>query len=416
MKAKELRAQRAKLIADARKLVDAASAEKRSLTPEEDAKFDAMMADADKHEADALRLEKLEAEERSLGDSQGRKTDPNPPGKTDPDQTEGEDNKPSDRRATPEYRSMFHQYLMHGFNGIGPVEQRALQADLDVSGGYLVTPTQMASELIKFVDDAVYIRQMATVIPVTSAQSLGAPSLDTDVADADWTSEIKTGSEDSSMAFGKRELNPHPLAKRIKVSNKLLRMAANSEDLVRQRLAYKFAIAEENAFLNGTGVNQPLGVFTASTLGISTGRDVSTGNTATEMTPDGLLNAIYSLKEQHQKAAEWMFHRDGIKQIRKMKDGNGQYLWSAGVAAGQPNMICDRPYRMSEYVPNTFTSGLYVGIIGNWKYYWIADALSFVIQRLIELYAESGQIGFIGRLEVDGMPVLEEAFARVKLG
>jgi len=75
-----------------------------------------------------------------------------------------------------------------------------------------------------------------------------------------------------------------------------------------------------------------------------------------------------------------------------------------------------RPYKMSEYCPNTFESGKYVGIIGDFKNYWIADALSMRIQRLNELYAASNQIGFIGRLESDGLPVLEEAFARITLG
>jgi HK97 family phage major capsid protein len=70
---------------------------------------------------------------------------------------------------------------------------------------------------------------------------------------------------------------------------------------------------------------------------------------------------------------------------------------------------------MSEYAPNTFTTGLYVGLIGDWSQYWIVDALDLTIQRLVELYAETNQTGFIGRMETDGAPVLAEAFARVKL-
>jgi HK97 family phage major capsid protein len=123
----------------------------------------------------------------------------------------------------------------------------------------------------------------------------------------------------------------------------------------------------------------------------------------------------YSLKPQYQKTAEWLFHRDALKQIRKLKDGNGQYLWMTGITAGAPDMILDRPVNQSEYAPNTFTTGLYVGLLGDLRFYWIADSLDLQIQRLVELYAETNQVGFIGRLECDGMPVLEEAFARVKL-
>jgi HK97 family phage major capsid protein len=70
---------------------------------------------------------------------------------------------------------------------------------------------------------------------------------------------------------------------------------------------------------------------------------------------------------------------------------------------------------MSEYMSNTFTTGLYVGILGDFSNYWIADAQSLEFQVLSELYAETNQVGLIGRMDSDGMPVLEEAFVRVKL-
>ncbi|MGE6825815.1 phage major capsid protein, partial [Pseudomonas soli] len=74
----------------------------------------------------------------------------------------------------------------------------------------------------------------------------------------------------------------------------------------------------------------------------------------------------------------------------------------------------DVPYVISEFAPNTFTNGLYSGMIGDFSYYWIAEAVNLEIQRLVELYAESNQVGFIGRQEADAMPVLAEAFVRIK--
>jgi HK97 family phage major capsid protein len=71
---------------------------------------------------------------------------------------------------------------------------------------------------------------------------------------------------------------------------------------------------------------------------------------------------------------------------------------------------------MSEYAPNTFSTGLYVGILGDFSQYWIVDSLSLEVQRLQELYATANQVGYIFRQESDGQPVLEEAFSRVKLG
>jgi HK97 family phage major capsid protein len=242
------------------------------------------------------------------------------------------------------------------------------------------------------------------------------PYLAADPDDADWTSELGTGNEDGAMSFGKRELTPKPLAKRIKVSNKLLRLNPDVEQLVIDRLAYKFAVSYEKAGMTGSGANQPLGVFTASANGISTGRDVSTDNAQTAFTADGLKNAKYTLKAGYWARAKWVFHRDGVKMLAKLKDGEGRYLWQNSVQLGQPDMYDGVPVFTSEYAPNTFTSGLYVGIIGDFSYYHTADALDFSIQRLNELYAATNQTGFIGRLESDGMPVLEEAFVRVKLG
>jgi len=252
-------------------------------------------------------------------------------------------------------------------------------------------------------------------MPVTNAQSLGIPTLDADPADATWTSELGTGSEDSSMTFGKRELSPKPLAKRIKVSRKLLRLTPDVEALTIQRLAYKFGITFEKALLTGSGANEPLGVFTASADGITTARDVSTGNIATAFTFDGLINAKYSIKAGYWSRLRWLFHRDAVKMLAKLKDGDGQYIWRESVRMGEPDMLLGAPLAISEYVPNTFTASQYVGLVGDFSNVWYSDATNFQVQRLDELYAETNQVGFIGRMESDAMPVLAEAFARIKL-
>ncbi len=108
-------------------------------------------------------------------------------------------------------------------------------------------------------------------------------------------------------------------------------------------------------------------------------------------------------------------HRDVVRDIRKLKDGNSQYLWTAGLS-GQPSTILERPFVMSEYAPNTFTTGLYLAIVGDFRAgYWIVDALSMVVQRLAELFTLKNQVGLKGSKETDGMPVLENAFARLIL-
>lgn len=319
-------------------------------------------------------------------------------------------------RGTAEYATVFSNYLRNGssaFNGASPQIRAALQSDSDTAGGSTVVSEQFSDRFIQSVNNQVFMRQLSTIDTVANAQSLGIPTITSDPDDADWTSEIATGSEDQSMAFGKRELRPHPLAKRIKISKKLMRLNAKIEAKVMERMSYKFAVPQEKGFLVGTGAQQPLGIFTASNNGISTARDVQTGSTTDIPSADPLFDALYSLKSQYQIKSTWALSREFVKRVRKLKTTQGEYLWQPAISGGQPSLILDRPFFMSEYVPNIFTTGKYVGAIGDFSFYNIVDALDLEIERLTELYAESNQMGFIGRAECDGMPVLEEAFARL---
>ena len=427
----EMRQKRATLITNARALLDRAEGEKRDLTQEEQNNWDGMMKEANQLKGTIDREERMMEQEVDLGQSVTAATRPELDGRNGGGERiefrsrsmRNADQEDPEWRTNPEwrrilrtgassYRAGFRQFL----RGL-PIsaEMRALQADLDTQGGYLMAPIQMVDRIIQAVDDAVFIRRLASVFAVPNADSLGVPTLDSDPADADWTSELATGGEDGSMSFGKRELKPHPLAKRIKLSRKLIMKVPNAEDLTVTRLGYKFGITQEKGFLTGNGSGQPLGVFTASPNGISTGRDVSSGNTTTSMAGDGLINAKYALKAQYWPRAQWLFHRDGVAQVAKLKDTTNQYLWQPGLQAGQPDRLLNFPVNMSEYAPNTFTTGLYTGILGDFSNYWIADSMAMEVQRLLELYAENNQIGLIGRLDTDGAPVLEEAFVRVKL-
>lgn len=404
----ELRKKRAQLVTEARTVLDSAESEKRDMSQAENEQYDAIMADVDKSGLDIQREERMIAAE-----VEARKNNPALPPTEPP---KGEPENRTDPRETSEYRSAFVKYMRGGRGNVNETEYRAMQADSDATGGFLVAPQTFVNELIKRVDNEVYIRQLATVFQLPKSESMGVPTLRSNPDDADWTSELQTGKQDTGMTFGKRELRPHPLGKKELVSNKLLRVSTmDIEALVRDRLAYKFGITHEKAFMTGSGSEQPLGLFTPSHDGISTDRDVATGNKQTSLTTDGLIEAKFTLKPQYWKKSQWGFHRETVKMIRKLKDGEGNYIWNAGIKTGAPDTILDLPYFMSEYAPNTYTTGKYVGIIGDFSYYWIADAIDMQIQRLTELYAETNQVGFIARLETDGAPVLEQAFVRVTL-
>lgn len=315
-------------------------------------------------------------------------------------------------RAADKYRQSFLGYLR------GDRQQLGLQVSKDNKGGYLAPP-QFVAQLITFLDNDVFMRQLANVLPpMPSAVNIGVPTWEADPGDADWTAEVPAADldEDDTASLGRRDFMPQLLTKVLKVSNKLLRTSViDPEGLLIQRLGYKFSVTEEQAFLTGSGAGRPLGVFTASDDGIPTSRD-KTCASQTTFTADELIDTLYLLKGAYQRNATWLFHRDALKIIRKLKDGQGQYLWQPGLPGGQPATILDRPLVMSEYAPNTFTTGLYAGMVGDFKAgYWIADSLEMEVQRLVELGALRNQTILIARKETDGAPVLGEAFARLKL-
>lgn len=328
---------------------------------------------------------------------------------------------------TPELKAAFKRVLLGDHrDDWSDVERKGMQAAIlhkaqsfgqDTAGGYLVTPVQFVQELITEVKNQCFIRGLARNIPVIGAASLGVPTLETDLSDADWTSELTEAQEDQ-VGIGKRELKPNYLSKLVTISRPLLRMAAiDPEGLVADRAAYKFAVTEEKAFLIGDGNKKPLGVMVSSNDGIKADRDVESG-TVNDFKGDDLIEIYGSMKPAYRPNANWIFHRDGMTKARKLKDGVGNYIWQPFDFQGRmltgayPGLILGRPYYESEYMPNTYTTGNYYCIFGDFSKYWIATNLMMEVQVLLEKYALTNKNGYVFRMEVDGMPVLSEAFAR----
>lgn len=404
----ENRQKRHKLLEDARGLLDKAEEEKRELSAEEDGQYQLMRTDAASLLVDIEKQEernRLEAEikenERSLSETTEGK--------------EGRKGKPNEDGEKTALKLAFQNYLRSGHKGMDPQEYRDLSAGTATEGGYLYPGEQFVDELIQAVTDVTITRQIARGFAIPGKDSLGAPTLDTRMGAAVWGSELGIPSRDADLAFGKRELTPHPMAREIPVSQTLLRNAPNVESLVISELARVGAELEENAFMTGDGAQKPLGMFTASSDGIPTSRDVSTGNTTTSPTFDGLKSAKYEMKQIYWPNLKWLFHRDTMELIAKLKDGEGRYLLQDSVTEGEPDRLIGFPIMLNEFVPSTATTGLYVGMLADFNHYWIVDSIDIDINRLDELLARSNKALFIMRGGVDGAPVLSEAFVRVKL-
>jgi HK97 family phage major capsid protein len=396
----ELRQKRANIIAQARAILDKAEGEKRALTAEEETNYNKAIDDATSLKSQIEREERQQQMERDLGN-----THTPPVGNLT-------DEERSKQEKITEIRAAFRKGLASGNYD----EYRALQMTNATQAGFLVAPEQFMAELIKELDNNFYIRQYARKFTVKGTHSLGFPKRMSRASRAVRGTEISAPVPDTQLSFGKREFRPKWMTAEILVSKPLLQNAAvNPEEIVRAELAYAFAQTQEQEFFTGNGAEEALGLFTASDLGISTNRDVLSGSD-TGITFDSVIDAKFSIKQQYWKNLRWLYHRDAVKQLVKIKDGEGQYIWRESVRQGEPDKLLGFDFLMSEYAPNDFSTGKYAGMLCDLSMYWIADSLDMEIQALYELYARTNQVDFIARAANDGMPVLEECCARIKIG
>ena len=315
-----------------------------------------------------------------------------------------------------EYKRAFNAYLRKGTTPLSAAQLKALSVGEATAGGYLVQDTELNILITKARQSSV-MRRISNVLPQVPSGALIAPTEESIFSDPSWTNEIAFGNEDAVKPFGGRYLQPHPLAKLVKVSNTFLRLPNfDVPAYVAERLGYKFGVAEENGFVNGTGVQQPLGI--KNTAGLPT--YTTAGSNA--VAGDDLINWVYSLPAAYAANARILCNRALIRKVRTLKNVvDGQYIWQPGLSAGAPSTLLDTPYETSDSfddgldASDVFEDNAVVGIIGDWSYFWIVDAMGMTVQRLNELYAATNQTGFIGRKEADGMAILAEAFYALKI-
>ena len=210
---------------------------------------------------------------------------------------------------------------------------------------------------------------------------------------------------ESDDSFGQVSIGAYKLGTMIKVSEELLNDSVfDLQSYITREFARRIGSREEEAFFTGNGTGKPLGIL-AATGGAETG---ITAASATAVTADELIDLYYSLRSPYRRNAVWTLNDSTVKAIRKLKDGNGQYLWQPGITAGAPDMILGRPVRTSTYMPE-IAAGAKTIAFGDFSYYWIADRQGRSFKRLNELFAATGQVGFLASQRVDGKLVLPEA-------
>ena len=301
-------------------------------------------------------------------------------------------------RASDEYKTAFWGMIRN--RSASHAVMNALQIGTDSEGGYLV-PDEYERTLVQGLEEENVLRSLCTVIQ-TSSGDRKIP-LVASHGTASWVDEEGT-IPDSDDVFGQISIGAHKVATMIKVSDELLQDSVfNVESYIAAEFARRIGAAEEEAFITGNGTGKPTGLLHA-TNGAGTG--VTTAGAA--LTADEIFDLVHSIKSVYRKKAVFLLNDSTLKAIRKLKDGQGQYLWQPGLKEGQPDTLLNYRLVTSPFMPE-IAAGNKVILFGDFKSYWIADRQGRSFQRLNELYAVTGQVGFRATQRVDGRLVLAEA-------
>ena len=389
----ELREKRAKAWDTAKQFLDAKRGADGMLSEEDTATYDKMEQDVMNLGKEIERLERQVAIDAELSKATSTPLTGKPGAKM------GKDEKEKSGRASDEYKCSFWNAMR--VKAPMPSVLNALQEGTDSEGGYLV-PDEFERTLVETLEEENVFRTLAHVIR-TSSGDRKIPVV-ASKGSASWVDE-EGAYQESDDAFSQVSIGAYKLGTMIKVSEELLADSVfDLEAYISKEFARRIGAREEESFFNGDGKGKPLGILAAAG-----GAEVGvTAASATAITADEVIDLFYSLKAPYRKNAVWVLNDATVKQIRKLKDSTGQYLWQPSLVAGTPDTILGRPVKTSAFMP-TAAAGAKTIAFGDFKYYWIADRQGRTFKKLSELYAANGQVGFMGTQRVDGKLILPEA-------
>lgn len=383
----ELKQEATQIINEMRALNDRAKSEKREFSADEQAKFNALDERFNTISAQIKRAEKLLEAERFMNSA--------PSHETPSEQNE---------RAIDESErtSAFFRMLAKS-----PGEQhqlsRALGITTDADGGYTI-PKAFASSVIEKLNKETLMRKISSVISTSSTTQIPVEATRPSFA---WLAEAAAFSE-ANATFSKIELNAHKCGGVIKLSTEILEDSSiDIENYIRNKMYDALSDLEEQAFLNGTGTNQPTGVCNGLTASVTTA-------TQTTIKYEEVLDLYYALAKSYRANACFIVSDSFEKQLRLIKDSNGMPIWQPALSAGAPNTLLGRPIYTSEFLPAVAKDAM-PAIFGDFSYYQIADRGGISLQRLNELYAINGQIGLLIQKRVDAKLTLADAVKALKM-
>lgn len=352
----------------------------REMTAEEQQRWETMLSDYDK--ADKA----VEAEERFM-DIQRKQAEQEVAGRDSLlGQTIGE-----------EYRRAFGDYLLNGASGISSesratIEQRAGIAGL--SGG-LIIPKTLASEIEVALKAYGGMFEAATILNTSHGGDLILPTVNDTSAKAAIVSEYDQSTK-RAPSFGSVVLKAYTYRTPIiPVSQELIQDSAFDLDALLSRLlADSFSRGVNEDLTTGSGTGKPTGIVTAATA-------CTTQAAAASIKLDDIIDLIKSVNSAYARNGKFMFNRNTLWELAKIKDQTGRYIWQDSTREGTPATLFGKQYVLNDDMADIGAGNASV-LFGDLTKYNIRLVQSFRVIRLNELLAEYLSIGLFGFARVDG--------------
>lgn len=314
------------------------------------------------------------------------------------------------------YSAALAVYARKGLDALDGDERKALSVGGDPTGGYVVHP-DMSGRVVQKVYETSPMRAYASVQVISTDALEGL--FDMDEAGYEWVSEAGTRSTTDTPDLGKWRIPVHELSAKPRATQKILDDAEiNIEQWLANKVADRFARAEATVFVTGDGIGKPRGFlsYADGTTLPGTIERINTGaNGAFAAAPNGgdcLIDALYGLKAAYRANATWFMNRATTKMVRKLKDSDGAYLWSPGIAAGQPASILGYPLASFEDMPDPATGSLSIAVGDMRQAYQIVDRIG--IRTLRDPYSAKPYVEFYTTKRVGGDVVNFEALKLIE--
>lgn len=312
-------------------------------------------------------------------------------------------------RTSPEVKGFVNGYLRQG----SEAEVKSLSGAVAADGGYAV-PREIDAMIATALKDISPLRELAQVVQTGSAgyRKLMA----TGGTASGWVSETAARPETATPQFAEiapptGELYANPAASQAMLDD----AAFDLESWLAGEIAMEFGRAEGAAFINGTGVNQPLGFLSSphsalpdATRAFGTLQYIGTGDAADiGLDPETrLIDLVHTMKSGHRQGASWVMNSSTLAVVRKLKTTDGAFLWQPGLVEGQPDRLLGYPVVEAEDMPD-IAAGTCPIAFGNFKAgYLIAERSATTILR--DPYTNKPFVHFYATKRIGGQ-VLDSA-------